>query len=220
MGTILVSEFNAQVAELLQDETNLTWTSTQLVGWLNDALRALIYERPDANIQRRTVRLVPGTEQTLTGAGTRLHEVMRNMGSAGTVPGAAVRLVSRRDKDAFSPDWHSATAATAVKEYLYDPADPLHYEVSPPVDDVTAVYVELSQFETATEVATVDDTITVDDIWVPALLEWVCFRCTERDSENVPQQNRQSTHLQRFYAILGRKTSVDLSVSPQPEKAA
>ncbi|KKL79463.1 hypothetical protein LCGC14_2014610, partial [marine sediment metagenome] len=75
----------------------------------------------------------------------RLLTVIRNMGSDGATPGDAIDLVERGVKDALDRGWHKADKSKVVDEYVFDDRAPVDFYVSPPTDDTTDVYIELSQ---------------------------------------------------------------------------
>ncbi len=213
MGTLTASSLIAQASELLQDEDNITWSTAQGLEWLNDAQRALAIARPDASIETKAIRLVSGTRQTIDGH--RLMSVIRNMGSNGTVPGRAIRRVDRETRDAWNVDWHTDTASAVVDEYMFDDRTPKEFLVYPPVTTNSTVWAEIIQSVVPAAVADITAAITVEDLWAPALIEWICFRFTERDSEETPDIMRQNTHFQRFRDILGVKTNIDMLYSPK-----
>ena len=219
MGSILASAIVLQAQELAQDDggssgtPGVTWTDTQGLAWLNDGQRAVALVRPDASVRVSSVKLSPGTKQTI--AGHRLMAVIRNMGSDGVTPGRAVRLTERGAKDEFDPDWHKETAATEIKEYIYDERVPKEYYVSPPVNSTTPVYAEISESVAPADVADLKDPITLDDNYAPALIEWVAYRFFSRDAEELPDIQRAIGHFQRFFNMLGEKLRIDLAISPK-----
>jgi len=213
MGILLASALIAQISEIVQDESNVVWTESQCLGWLNDAQRAIASVRPDSSIVNHSVILVPGTKQSITGL--RLMSVVRNMGLDGLTPGKAIRLVERGIKDDFSPDWHTETAETVIKEWIFDARLPKEYYVSPPVHASTIVQVELSESVNPAEISTTGDTITLDDVYSPAMLEWCIYRCLAREAEETPNIQRSAMHFQQFFSMLGAKLNPDMAINPK-----
>ncbi len=217
---MLVSAHNARVAEILQDTTSVTWTSAQLIEWLNDAIRALVLVRPDASAITSAMQLAAGTKQVLAAGELRLIRVVRNMGSNGTTPGRVIRLGDMMALDAFNPDWHTETAAVVVKEYMFDEARPDEFWVTPPVHATTAVWVEAVRSVLPTAVTAAGDTIPVDDIYSPALIEWCCYRAFSRDSENTPNWQRAARHYASFFNLLQVKMKSDVAINPRVRELA
>ena len=213
MGSILASAVIAQASELAKDPNNVVWTTAQGLEWINDGQRAICNLRPDASSVNHSVTLVPGTKQAVTGR--RLFAVIRNMGVDGLTPGAAIRLVDKKIKDEFEPDWHTETVATVIDEYLYDPRNPKVFYVSPPVHGSTVVQVEITEATNPTDMALTTDAISLDDVYATALIEWVCYRFFGRDSQNTPNHSRAVTYLRSFYGLLDKKLPVDLAVRPK-----
>ena len=213
MGTLLASALINQVSELVQDQSNVVWTQLECLGWLNDAQRAIVSIRPDASIVNHSITLDPGTKQSITGL--RLMACVRNMGTDGLTPGRSISLVDRGIKDDFEPDWHTETAAIAVKEYIFDARLPKEFYVSPPVHASTVVQIEVSESITPAEISLVGDVITLDDIYSPPMIEWALYRCLSREAEETPNIQRSATHFQQFFALLGAKLNPDMAINPK-----
>lgn len=213
MGTLLASALIAAASELAQDENNVVWSSPQALEWLNDGQRAVCNLRPDANALNHTVQLAVGTRQAITGR--RLFDIIRNMGSDGLTPGRAITLIDKQVMDEFNFNWHNATASVEVEEYIYDLRDPTTFYVSPPVSNAASVYVELSEAVNPDNITDVGDPIALNDIYAPALIEWMCYRFFGRDSEVTPNHGRSLSYLQNFYGLLGKKFQIEVLAKPK-----
>lgn len=214
MGTILASTIIARAQEVAQDEDGVTFTDTQGLSWLNEGQLAVCLVKADAKTVNRSMQLTAGTTKQAI-AGRELLAVIRNMGDDGTTPGRAIRLVDRGAKDEANPDWHTETPATAIKEYMFDDRDDGAFYVSPPAHGSTAVYVEVLEAINPTDVADAGDAIDLDDIYAPALVEWICGRWFGRDSEETPNSVRADKHYRQFYNILGVKMQNQTLNSPK-----
>jgi len=213
MGTLLASEVIAQASETAQDESNVVWTTAQALEWLNDAQRTIAIVRPDASSLNHSITLVAGTKQSITGL--RLLSCIRNMGIDGVTPGRAIRLVERGVKDEFDPDWHTEATSTEVLEYVFDARTPKQFYVSPPIPASPVVQIEVSEAVNPAAVTAVGNTITLDDIYAPAMLEWIVYRFFSRDSEENPNIQRAISHFQAFFNVLQAKLQVDMAINPK-----
>lgn len=213
MGTLLASTLIAQASEIVQDEKNILWETSQALDWLNDAQRAIVAVRPDSSTSNKPVVLAPGTKQSISGL--RLMAVTRNMGDDGLTPGRAIRLVERGIKDDFEPDWHFVTASTEVKEYIYDDRTPQEFYVSPPVHATTTVQIEIVEAVDAPLIASEASVITLDDHYSPMMIEWVVYRFLSRDSEETPNLQRPAMHFQNFFTLLQAKVQPDMAINPK-----
>lgn len=216
MGSIAASVLIARAHELAQDdatdEAEKTWTTAQALGWLNEGQLAICQLKPDAKSVTRNLKLTAGTTKQSVSS-RQLLAVIRNMGADGATPGRAIRLVDRGLKDEADPDWHSATPASAVREYVMDDRDKQVFYVSPPPD--SAFYIEVTEAINPTDVADTADPIDIDDSYAPALVEWICYRFFGRDSEETPNFGRAGRYLQNFYNLLQVRTAVDVRYSPK-----
>ena len=110
----------------------------------------------------------------------------------------------------------SATATlatpTVITEYMYDDTRPKEFWVYPPA--AVPTYVQLSKSVLPTAVTAVGDTLPVDDIYGPAVIEWCCYRAFSRDSEETPNWQRAARHFSAFFNLLQVKVSADMAINP------
>lgn len=129
----------ADAATTLLDEDAVRWTAPELFGYLNDGLRAVAAEKPNAYTQTVTLTLVSGTLQTLPGTYRALSRVTRNLlaghdEEGGPIGGNAITdLPNTRQLDALIPNWQSNTAlfSSVVRHVIYDLADTKRFYVVP-----------------------------------------------------------------------------------------
>lgn len=218
MGTILASAIVDKAEILLRDSTNVQWTAAELLGWLNDGQREIVVVRPDANALTKTVQLVAGTRQTLGSGATSdavmLLRVVRNMGTTGTTPGNAIRVVPWDILDTNRPGWHSDTQTAAVQNIVYDPRNSKQFYVYPP--NTGAGYVEMMYSAVPTAVASLATAITLDDVYANALLDYILYRAYS--TPYVGNATAAAAHLGAFQASLGAGGSNVLTNSPNLEQ--
>lgn len=221
---MLVSDITDRVSELLQDNDattpNVTWTVPELIGWVNDSIRALIGVRPDASSTTVSMLLSAGTKQSLGTSDSKLLRVSRNMGSDGSTPGKVITLADMETMDRFNPNWHTDAASTVVSNYLYDERRPKEFWVYPQVPASPAVYVEVMKSVIPADVAAVGDTLPVDAIYAPALINWCVYRALSRDSIDTPNAARAQQFKNDFFAILQVKTGSDRGSDPNVREMA
>lgn len=213
MGTLTAQSIIDKAATILQDATNVRWTSNELLGWLNDGQRQIALMRPDASVTTGNVTLVSGTKQSLPAGGLRLLDVVRNMGVGGATAGDAVRLVDREILDTQVPGWHYTTASTTIKHFIFDGRNPKVFYVYPPATG-TSPTVEAIYSVSPSDVAAAGNTITLDDIYQNPLLDWVLYRAFSKDAEYAANEELAKKHVSAFMAALGAKTEVDIATSP------
>lgn len=216
MGTIVASTIIDQAHEIVQDidaeESAKTWTTAQAIRWINEGQLAICGLKDSAKTANVSLQLTANTtKQTVTGR--RVLSVIRNMGTDGNTPGRAIRLVERAAKDESDPDWHVETPASTIKEYVLDDRDEKTVYVSPPPD--SGLWIEVLQAVNPVNITDSTDTIDIEDIYSPALLEWVLYRFFGRDSEETPNYVRANGYLRNFYQLLGIKAQADMKFSPK-----
>ena len=98
---------------------------------------------------------------------------------------------------------------------MYDEKVPKQFYVSPPVHSTTNVYIEIAQYVDPTDCQTLTSTVNMDDVYVPALIEWVVYRFVARDAEEVPDVQRAVRHFTAFFSRLKEKIQADMAVNPK-----
>ncbi len=184
--------------------------------FINDAQRIIAMLRPDAKSVTENISLALNTsKQTIPAGRTRLLQLIRNMGTGGATPGKGIRGPIRHEAmDAIKPDWHTTGSTTGVTEYVYNElTNPKAFYVYP--HQTATWYVEGVFGGVPTAVAADGDSIDLDDIYAPAVVEWCLYRAWGGDDVRSPNYQRAMDARSSFYAMIGAKVGADLAMSPQ-----
>lgn len=208
----------SRVVITLQDPNATRWPTAELVRYLNDGQRDIVLVRPDATAKTATMTLAAGARQTLPTDGAKLMEVIRN--SNGNK--RAIRLVSRVVLDAQAPDWYNKTGVTEIKHYMFDSREPRVFYVYPPattaasVDMVYAAYpTEITEPSAGALYTAVTGNISVADIYVNALVNYILYRAYSKDSENALNAQLATSFYQLYQNLLGVELSGTTGVAPK-----
>jgi hypothetical protein len=202
-----------KAAKQLLDLNSLKWTRSELLGWLNDGLRQIVLMQPTATNTPGAVKLVAGTRQTLPTGGWVLLGIYRNMGTTGSTPGRAVRIISRELLDAFEPSWHTSTASTTTKNYIYDLQDQTAYYVYPPSTGTN--YLEINYSMQPTNLTSESQTIPMFDIYQMPLLDYIMFRACTKNVEYAPGVTLGQMYLTMFTAAINVKEQTEIKATPE-----
>lgn len=213
MATITVTQLLNRVSVILQDPTNVRWPQAELLDWVNDGQREIATYKPNAFVKNESKQLVTGTKQTLPADGVSLIDVVRNMGTNGSTPGNAIRAVSREILDSQIPGWHASTAAATVKHFIYNPLDPKTFYVYPPQPNAAQNQVEMVYVASPTD-ATLNSTITLDDIYLSALVNYVLFRAYSKDAEFAANVQLSQGYFAMFKGNLEGKVTAEAATNP------
>lgn len=219
MSTITAQSIIDRASTLIQDATNVRWPQEEILKYLNDGQREVVLMKPEASVINASVLLTASaTKQTIPAAGIMLIDVTRNMGSAGSTAGDAVRVVSREVLDAQRTSWHSDAAVGKIKHYMFDSRDPKTFYVYPQAP-ATAWYVELVYSSSPGDIASAADgahtgTLNIDDIYANALLDYVLYRSYSKDAEYAQNGQLAVAHYQAFANSLGVKTQNEIARNP------
>lgn len=202
---------------LIDEGTTRRWTEVELLEYLNEAIRAIVTNKPSCNVTNSSVLLTAGSKQTVPTLCIEVQDVTTNMGTDGLTPGRAVTLVNQDTLDISYNIWRTDTQTSSVKHWMYNPKqDAKTFYVYPPSDGTG--YVEMSYTTIPTELTDVDDTIPLDDMHVNTMMEYMLFRCFEKDSDAPSSQARAMFHFQTASQLLGVKLSMEIASDPNITK--
>lgn len=219
MGSILAQTVFDKVNRVLMDEMGVRWPDAELIGWLNTAQKEIATYKPNACTVNANITLAEGTKQALPATALSLIDVVRNMGG-GSAPGRAITAISRDAIDGALPNWHSATAKTEVKHYVYDVRDPKVFYVFPPQPGGTTQKVEAVYPVPPTDLTAATQAISVDDIYEPRLVDYILYRCYSKSDNNPADAATAAGYANAFYSALGVKLQNETAFSPQKRNAA
>ena len=196
---------------VLNDSDGTRWTDSELISWINSGQRVIVLVRPDSTSENTTLTLAAGTKQTLPADGSRLLDVIRNIG-ANNAAGRAVRYVDRETLDVLS-DWHTHAQADTIKNWVYDGRDPTHFYVYPPAKNTSKL--EILYSKNPTDATTSSSVLSIQDIYEDPLLNYVLHRAYAKEAEYGQNAALSSGYLQACFGMLGVKTTKDGAFSPE-----
>jgi len=220
MPTIKGSEVLDRAGIILQDTTNIRWPTAELLDWLNDGQREIVLRKPDAyTVSEAVVLVVSETKQSIPAAGIQLIDIVRNLGVAGATPGRAVTRTERYILDTQRPDWNTETGTAEVKHYMFDERNPKVFYVYPPQPAASPGYVEVVYSSSPADLATAAATLTLDDIYSSALLDYVLYRAYSKYSDIAPNAPQRAIgHYQAFLKSLGDQEKGETIYDPNSPK--
>lgn len=226
------SDIFDRVQRLILDETNVRWPLPELCDWLNDAQREIALQKPSASSENRVLALVAGTWQQLPADALSLLRVVRNIKAVGAAPGlartggGAIRITSRDVLDAQQRDWHDGDVirfTKTAKHYIYDEQDQRSFYVYPGNDGTGKVEAVLSVVPAPiaiadgadpAELTSYDIDLSLPDIYISALVDFICYRAYAKDAAYAGNSQRAALHYQQFANSLGIKVNQEALTSP------
>lgn len=214
-----------RIVGLTQDTSSIRWPANELVRFINDGQREIIKARPDALNITATGTLAAGTRQDLDAIFTvaplplKLIEITRNMAATSTK--RAVRQCQRNILDAQIPGWHNLTQSVNVVHFTHDIRDPKTFYVYPPSTALAQLEIMYAAYPTdVTEpadgatYADIAGNISVADIYAADLVDYVLYRCYEKDASYAGNAARSAKHYAAFAQSLGVELNATAQVSP------
>jgi hypothetical protein len=223
--TITAKQVMTLAGRNLQDEDATRWTLPELADWINEAVKAVILAKPSANSVTAVLTLTAGTYQALPDQYQTLLRIVRNISSEGPprVGGRVVRVTTRDALDAQAPYWHDPKQTpykAEVRQFVFDEEDPRSFYVYPGntgTGKVEAVVAELPTEIAATGdptlLASYDQGIGLEDVYLSPILDFVLFRAMSKDSD-AGNPVGALAHYQAFATAVGLKTQVEGANSP------
>lgn len=212
MGTVTAKTIIDKAAIQLIDIAGVRWTRAELLEWLNDGMRQIVLIQPSASSTTVSMLLSAGTRQTIPADGWLLLQIYRNMGTNGTTPGRAIRIVSREVLDGFNPNWHTDTAKAEVRNYIYDVQDQLAFYVYPP--NTGTQYIELNYSAQPANLTAESQAIPIFDVFQSALVDYILFRACSKDAEYAPGLALASGYMQTFTTAITGKANAETVNDP------
>jgi hypothetical protein len=199
--TLVASTVVSKVrTQLVDTGSPQRWTDAELLAYLSDAQRTIVAMVPSSASTHYILPLLAGTRQPIPANAHTLLSVTRNTDATGTVPGRAVRITQREQLDAAVPDWHTAAASTAVRNYTFDPSEKAFY-VYPP--NTGSGFVDIVYSQLPSELSSLSSTLVVHDNYQTALFDYAMFRAHQKDSDFSAGQQLAQGYLNSFSAFMG-----------------
>lgn len=162
MAALLVKRLIWRISQTLTDTSPqyARYKERDMVIAVQSGVRALCKYLPHVGTRTVAVKLASGTRQSIAKIvaaniktydgttpvdiyGMQLIDVPRNMGGDGLTPGRAISVVDRQRLDRLDPEWHTKSD-TVIRQFAYNPQEPLTFLSVPAVPSATAVWVDLT----------------------------------------------------------------------------
>jgi hypothetical protein len=212
MGTVTAKTIIDKATIQLIDLANIRWTRAELLSWLNDGMRQIVLIQPSASSTTSVIQLQAGTRQYLPDDGWLLLSIYRNMGTNGSTPGRAIRIISREILDSFNPDWNTDTAKAEVRNYIYTNQDQLAFYVYPP--NTGTQKIEINYSAQPADLTAETQVIPIFDVFQSSLVDYILYRACSKDAEYAPGVELAKTYLATFVAAIQGKTESEVTNDP------
>lgn len=225
--TIAALDVAYRASVLLNDSSDSSrWPATELVAWMNDAVKAAVVINPSVASSVLDITLATGTKQVLGGiaelAGLTpyaLLDITRNTAVASA--GGAVRQITRTSLESQSPTWATTTASVNIQHFMFDVRAPDTFFVYPPaaagakVEAVVSVVPAAVPAPSGTLWSTVSGNIALSAVYLPAIVDYVCYRAFMKDATVEATSSRAAGFYQMFLAAVGGEPSATSGDAPK-----
>lgn len=218
MSNATIQSIIDKVTDVTKDYDHVRWTLPEIARWLNEAQDQIAELAPRAAATYLTLTLGAGSRQDLRAIDpdvrwVRMYDILCNVDpDTGAPTGATVRQISRPILDAAFRSWRGTVATgQTVEEFALDERDPYTFDVMPPVVAGAGVYVLVAVKPgpvmeldgTGTTLADPNELFGLPDGWDIPAVDYVLFRCFNKDANDASYEAQARDHLQLFQAALG-----------------
>lgn len=179
--TIAVVDVLGRVNTQLRDPGFIRWTKSELLGYFNDAVRAVALKRPDATASVIPFTCAAGVRQQLPESVYQLIDIVGQDSGRAMVPGDRVTL------DTADPMWRTTSGEVSAEAYLYNPALPQYFMLYPGVAEGVTLEMAVSLYP---------------------VVDWCLYRAFSKDAPG-QDDNLAKQHLQNYNDAMGIKNNVD-----------
>lgn len=204
------------------------WPLPELCGWLNDGLKAIVIQKPNASAKTVTLSLVEGTLQSIPAGYVSILRPVRNIRAeqSDRQPRRTISVVAEEQLNQLNPAWHdeySVRYAQQVKHFIFDEVNPYVFYVYPGNDGTGAIEAVLcAEPATVSAIDGIDvndldaynTAVQMEDIYSGILLDYVMYRAKSKDMQDAGSATRAALHYQQFANALGIKINVEANTSP------
>jgi len=210
MANVTVQSILFRASTLLQDITNIRWPQAELLEWLISGQREIVLFKPNASVKNVDFALAAGAKQTIPNDGLTLVDIPRN--SSGL---QAITLVSRQILDAQVPGWSAQAKSSATTiHYCYSPNDPKHFYVYPPSPGGNSVEII---YNANPSDATLNGSITIDDIYESPLVDYIVYRAYSKDAEYAVNADNARKYCESFQFAIKGKYAAEALTNPNAQ---
>ena len=210
MPTLIGTNLINRASTLLQDQTNVRWTRTELLDWLNDGQRVIVQLLPEsfAVVSAVTASTNGQTQFAIPSDGIRLIDVLYNTAGQNT----AVRQIDRSVLDTQYPTWRTSTPAAECRHFSFDKRTPKVFFLYPPLTSGSGV--EIAYSASPTPLSAESSTITLDDVFATALVDFIVYRAYLKDAEYAANDRKSQGAYETFVGSLTGMKAANLSTEP------
>ncbi|EBG5293759.1 hypothetical protein S483_001330 [Salmonella enterica subsp. salamae] len=204
--TIAVVDVLGRVNTQLRDPGFIRWTKSELLGYFNDAVRAVALKRPDATAAVIPFECAAGVRQQLPESVYQLIDIV------GQDSGRVVVPVDRVTLDTADPMWRTISGEMSAEAYLYNPALPQYFMLYPGVADGVTLEIAASLYPVDVTLEDLDEedpvAMAISDIFINPVVDWCLYRAFSKDAPG-KDDNLAKQHLQNYNDAMGIKNKVD-----------
>lgn len=199
----------------LSDETSTRWPLTQLLDHINDCMRQIAIDAPEAIGKTGVISLAAGTLQSLPDQAMSLIRVNCNVTGSDPnwVRGQAVTPISRAILDAQIPNWQKSAVmpfAAKVAHVIEDDAVHRTFHVFPGNNGTGLIEIVVAERPAVlvepgspTVLGSYTVEVGLDDAYLNAVVDYVVSRALQKDLAMPGIAQRAVAHYQQFQAAFG-----------------
>jgi hypothetical protein len=205
---MLASVVINRAQKTLLDETEVLWSETELLDYINAGISAIVAVKPDEYVVTESFTLTNAqTKQTIPTGARYLLEITRNLSPSVK----AITQVERNHLNHANEDW--AATAGVPRHFMYDgDRNPNIFYIYPQPASGTNT-VEMVYAGTPTRLTAVSDTIPIDDVFENPLYFFTLAMAYAKNAKR-GDLSKTSNYLSLFANAIGAQGQVEVNFTP------
>lgn len=203
--SIAVSVIVDSVSTTLVDTAHRMVTVPEIIGYLNEALRATEFVKPDMYTLQEFIPLVEGDLQTLPDGGVEVMQISENESNGRVITQSDFGLLQESNRF-----WPGGTKEKVVENYAADPRNPRRFIVSPPNDGTGSVRVLYGAVPPT--LANTTDTLPVTAVYQTPLTNFVLAKCYMKNS-NRQDLTKSSGYMAQWGQLIGLRSQAQIAAA-------
>jgi len=206
---MLASEPVNEVRLILQDQAVDAYTEPDLIGFLNEALRATTNVKKDLYVVTGPIPLIPGIVQELPEDGVELIDITHNKDSGQVCTQVDLDLLQETNRF-----WPQDDVTVTVENWAFNPKNPRHFYVTPPNAGGSGVAVEGLYGAVHPEIIVSTEALVISSENQHLLVNFMLARCYSISSKRY-DPTKEAYYMNEWKQGVGLKSTAQLAVAPR-----
>lgn len=198
-----------EVRGILLDATGTAYQNSELLTWLNEALRATSNVKRDFYVKQGAIDLVAGVVQELPSDGLTVIDLIYNNHTGKVCTQCDMELLQESNRF-----WPADDPQENVENWAINPKNPRRFYVTPPNTGGSGVALMGSYGAVPPEITDVGDDLSVTDDNQPILVNFMLARAYSKSSKRY-DPTKEAFYFNEWKQLVGLKSTSQIAIAPK-----